>query len=168
MNDRFHIYQMRHLFKGDDPIGKYDVPSHTLRLNDIFGELRQEAKAWFMRTHGIIINVLVGDEEVKAAAPLQEFPVEIRALMTPFEGHNTPAAVDYARKHFTRTEFDRRYQGRHAFETATTPAVAEIPATEPPAEAPAKKKAGRPPKEKPAPANLAELEKEADKDEDED
>lgn len=127
MNDRFHIYQMRHLFKGDDPIGKYDVQTHTLRLNDAFGGLRDEAKAWFMRTQGIPVSVLVGDEVVKAAAPLMEFPAEIRALMTPHQGHHTPAAVDYARKNFPREEFDRRYQGSVPFDIAPSAPSAPAP-----------------------------------------
>ncbi len=116
MNNKLHVYQQRHVFKGDDHIGKYDVQTRSVRLHEAFGALKDEVKAYYMRAHGIVASVLVGDEQVKNAAPLQEFPPEIRALMTPHQGDKTPAVIEYARKHFPREEFDRRYQGRIPFD----------------------------------------------------
>lgn len=116
MNNQFHVYQTRHVFRDDDHIGKWDVPAQTVRLRPDFSACADEVKAWFMRTHGIPMKVLVGEEEFFQAAPLQEFPAEVQSLMSPFLGDLTPEVVSWARLNFSPEEFERRYNGRAEFD----------------------------------------------------
>lgn len=130
MNNQFHVYQTRHVFRDDDHIGKWDVPSQTVRLRPEFAACADEVKAYFMRTHGIPMKVLVGEEEFFQAAPLQEFPDDVKALMSPFLGDLTPEVVTWARENFTRQEFERRYNGRRAFNESNELEVASADAVE--------------------------------------
>ncbi len=125
MNNPIHFYQFRHLFKGDDYLGKYDTLTHIAHLAPEFDHLRQEVKSFFMNSHGILAKVLVGSEELKAVAPLQEFPDEIRALMTPQQGDTTPEVVAWARENFPAKEFNRRYDGRQPLQPETPEATGE-------------------------------------------
>ncbi len=112
MNERFHMYRSRHLFVHDDCVGKFDAPTNSLRIFPQFADLGQGLAGWFRQKHGRNPQVIVGDEAVAAAAPPEEFPIEIRELMTPQLGDLTPEAVDWARENFSRPEFARRYRGR--------------------------------------------------------
>lgn len=123
MNE-IHIYRMRHIFKGDDLVAKYDSQTRSIRVFEAFANLKDEIRSWMIRTHSIFASTLVGDEQVIQAAPLMEFPDEIRAQMTPELGDRTPVAIDYARKHFPREEFVRRYHGRAEYETGKPAAPA--------------------------------------------
>ena len=112
MNNLIHVYQMRHVFKGDDHVGKYDVQKRQIRIAPEFAPLLEEVKAFFMQSFGIPATALIGDEEPAHAIPLVEFPDHIRSQMTPSLGDLTPAVVSYAKQHFTAKEFNRRYAGR--------------------------------------------------------
>lgn len=123
---KLHIYQNRHVFADDDHIGKYDTTTRAVRLRAEHADLGDKVKAFFMRTKGLPVKVLTGDEALPTVAPLKEFPDEIRAAMDPQRGDLTPAVVDYARKNFTREEFERRYRGRAEYgETPAAPAEVE-------------------------------------------
>lgn len=134
MNNQFHVYQTRHVFRDDDHIGKWDVPAQTVRLRPEFAACADEVKAWFMRTHGIPMKVLVGEEEFFQAAPLQEFPAEVQSLMSPFLGDLTPEVVSWARENFPREEFERRYNGRQEFIDPLGITTFENPSGQAPAE----------------------------------
>lgn len=150
MNE-IHIYRMRHIFKGDDLVAKYDSQTRSIRVFEAFAALKDDLRAWMIRTHSIFATALVGEEQIAAAAPPLEFPDDIRALMTPQLGDLTPAAVEYARKNFPREEFEKRYQGRVKFEAAESPkaSVSEETAEPKPAsktpKKQAKKQAANPP-----------------------
>lgn len=124
--NKFHVYQTRHVFAGDDHIGKWEVAAQTVRLREEFAGLADQVKAYFMQTHGIPMKVLVGQEEFQHAAPLLEFPDEIRGKMLPTLGDLTPEVVEFARRNFTPAEFERRYRGRAEFVSDPE----EIPAAE--------------------------------------
>lgn len=141
---KLHIYQNRHVFADDDHVGKYDATARAVRLREEFADLADKVKAFFMRTKGLPVKVLTGDEALPAVAPLKEFPDEIRAAMDPQRGDLTPAVVDYARKNFTREEFERRYRGRAEYgEEPAAPAEAETTAPAP-AKKPRKPKTTQP------------------------
>lgn len=142
--NNYDLFKFRHLILGDDHLGLYDSATKTLNLKEDFENHREPAKAWFMRRHGIPIKVLVGKEEIAKAAPLRDFPPEIKALSDPFLGHRTPALIDYARKHFGREEFNRRYQGAFEFGPDEEPSATEQPEPADTAEEP--KRRGRPKK----------------------
>ncbi len=109
MND-FHLYKMRHLFQGDEHIGKYDTATKSVRLRDEFAGLQAEVKAFMMRREGIFLaSVLVGAEALAAVLPLLEFPQAIVDQMTAELGHRTPEVLEYARANFPESEFVRRY-----------------------------------------------------------
>lgn len=125
---KLHIYQNRHVFAEDDHIGKYDTTARAVRLRAEHADLGDKVKAFFMRTKGLPVKVLTGDEALPTVAPLKEFPDEIRAAMDPQRGDLTPAVVDYARRNFTREEFERRYRGRAEYYQFEPPDEEETPA----------------------------------------
>lgn len=129
MMNEIHFYRFRHLFMGDDCIGKFEGTDKTVRLFDAFAGHKDTVKTWFMRVHSIPVTVLIGDEEVKQAAPLREFPEDIRALMTPEMGHLTPEVIAWARENFSEAEFEQRYRGAVAYSTKPAAAIAPVEST---------------------------------------
>lgn len=108
--NNIHIYQFRHLFADDDHIGKYTIDSREVRLFKDHAHQADRVKSFFAMRHGIIVaRVLIGDEKAPETRPLMEFPAEIRALMTPHQGHRTPAAMHWAAMNFPPDEYERRY-----------------------------------------------------------
>ena len=148
MNNLIHVYQMRHVFTGDDYVGKYDVQKRQIRIAPEFAPLLEEVKAFFMQSFGIPATALIGDEEPAHAIPLVEFPDHIRSQMTPSLGDLTPAVVSYAKQHFTAKEFNRRYAGRQPIlpETIQPEQTQEADSI---AESPKPRKPGRPKKSNP-------------------
>lgn len=108
MTNTIHLYRQRHIFFGDDPIGKYHVPTRTARLSPDFAQHGQAVKAYYLRHFGVIARILVGDEAPAPEPQLREFPDHIRALAGP-AGDRTPEVIQYARDHFTAAEFLLRY-----------------------------------------------------------
>jgi len=141
---KLHIYQMRHVFADDEHIGKYDVGTKSVRLRAEFADLTDKVKAHFMRAHGIPVKILIGNEALAAVAPLPDFPHEVREAMDPGLGMLSPAAVDHARKHFTRTDFDRLYQGRVEYSSGS--GVAPVDPTDEPIDEPKPAKEPKAPK----------------------
>lgn len=108
--NNIHIYQFRHLFADDDCIGKYTIESREVRLFANHAHHADRVKSFFAMRHGIIVSrVLIGDEKAPESRPLMEFPQEIRDLMTPHQGHRTPAAMQWAAANFPPDEYERRY-----------------------------------------------------------
>ena len=106
------MFKFRHLFAGDDHIGKYHAQAHTVYLRDEFADKADAVKAYFMRQHGICLaKVEIGTERLEIVKPVREFPPEIAALKSPQFGDLTPEVVDWARKNWPREDFDRRYRG---------------------------------------------------------
>lgn len=122
---KYHIYRNLHVFHDDDHIGKYDTATKTVRLREEFGDHADKVKAFFMRTKGLPVKVLTGDESLPAAVPLVEFPESVRAEIDPHLGDLSPACIAHARKEFSREEFERRYRGRVEYLSASGVTVIE-------------------------------------------
>lgn len=110
---KIHMYQTRHLFVDDDCVGKLCTRTKTVRLFQPYEHLEKAVLGWLRTAHGFFARLAVG-EEAKAAVsvPPREFPDEIREKMTCELGDLTPAAVEFAREHWSAEEFERRYRGR--------------------------------------------------------
>lgn len=104
------LYQRRHLFKGDEHVGKYDHPTLTAYLRPEFETLKDECRAFFMSREGIALaGAVAGKDASPAPPPLVAFPTEILALMDPRLGDRTPEVVAWARAHFPFADLVRRY-----------------------------------------------------------
>jgi hypothetical protein len=117
MNE-YHLYKNRHLFKGDDHIGKYDPRTRVVWLREEFAGLKDDARAYFISRQGVCLkNVLAGSEVLPCPPPLPAFPPEVVALMSPERGTRTPEVIAWAQDNFTREEFDRCYEQHPPFKT---------------------------------------------------
>lgn len=67
-----HIYRQRHIFFGDDLIGKYHVPSRTIRLFTAHERHGPAVKAHYIRHFGIITRLVISDEEPAPKTTLQQ------------------------------------------------------------------------------------------------
>jgi hypothetical protein len=112
-NNRIHVYAHRHVFCDDDHLGLWHVPTATIYLRPEFEHLIDKVKAFFAMQHGLPLKVVVGaaGESFVQDKPLMDFPDDIKALMSPYLGELTPDVVAYAKEHFPRDEFERRYPG---------------------------------------------------------
>jgi hypothetical protein len=106
------LFKFRHIFAGDDHIGKYNSQTHTVTLRDEFAHKADDVKAYFMRHHGICLaTVVVGTEQLETVKPVKAFPPEIDALKSAQFGDLTPEVVAWARQNWSKEDFDRRYRG---------------------------------------------------------
>jgi len=110
---KIHMYQTRHLFVDDDCVGKLCTKTKTVRLFEPFEHFEKAVLGWLRSAHGFFAKLAQGDEARAAvSAPPVEFPDDIREEMDPRLGDLTPAAVEFAREHWSKEEFERRYRGR--------------------------------------------------------
>jgi hypothetical protein len=106
----WNLYQRRHLFKGDEHVGKYDHPTLTAYLRPEFEGLKEECRAFFMSREGIALaGVSAGKRALPAPEPLVAFPADILALMSPVLGDRTPAVMEWAHAHLSPADLVRRY-----------------------------------------------------------
>lgn len=120
MNDKIHLYRMRHLFKGDDYLGKYDSTTRTVRIGIEHKALKDDIRAYFNRVEGIYLaGVLAGDEKLPQEKPLKQLPQEVIDQMSPVWGDLTPEVIAWAQANLTREEFEARYRGRVDYDTPT-------------------------------------------------
>lgn len=125
--NRIEMFKFRHIFAGDDHIGKYNAQAHTVTLRDEFANMADEVKAFFMRNHGICLStVIIGTESLETFKAVREFPPEILELKSAQFGDLTPAVLDWARKNFTKEEFDRRYRGCPEYDPYEMPAPSPV------------------------------------------
>lgn len=115
--NKFHLYQQRHLFLDEEYLGKYDIPSRSVRLREEFAVHADTVKAWFMRTQGLAVTLLIGNEASTVGVRLRDFPDAVCCLLDPELGDLSPVAVEHARAHFTREEFENRYRGRADYDS---------------------------------------------------
>lgn len=136
IENEVHIYHRRnvqHVFIGDSYAGIYSPKERIVRVRESMRQLADDLKRGFMRCAGIPVEVLAGADELKKAAPLMEFPEEIKALMSAELGERTPEVMTWAQKNFPADEYCRRYGGS----APVTEWVDDDPAPEVSAEEPA-------------------------------
>ena len=107
-----HVYHRRnvqHVFIGDTYAGIYTPAERTIRCRESMRVKAAEIQKGFQRLNGIPVTVLCGDDELAKAAPLMEFPAEVKALMTPELGERTPEVIAWAGVNWPADEFRRRY-----------------------------------------------------------
>ncbi len=73
MNNTIHIYRQRHIFHGDQHIGKYHVPTRTIRLGTAHAAHGNAVKAHYLRNFGVVTKLVISDEDVP---PLVRIPHE--------------------------------------------------------------------------------------------
>ncbi|RYD18376.1 MAG: hypothetical protein EOP88_22785 [Verrucomicrobiaceae bacterium] len=64
MNNSIHVYRQRHIFHGDQHIGKYHVPTRTIRLGTAHAAHGNAVKAHYLRNFGIVTKLLISDEDL--------------------------------------------------------------------------------------------------------
>ncbi len=64
MNNTIHVYRQRHIFHGDTHIGKYHVPTRTIRLGTAHAAHGNAVKAHYIRNFGIVTKLVISDEDV--------------------------------------------------------------------------------------------------------
>ena len=106
------MYRTRHLFVGDDAVGKLCTRTKTVRVFDKFATYGDAVLAWLRSRHGIFCKLVSGDDAVAQLLPPVEFPPEIIALMSPQLGDLEPEVVAWAREHLSADDFVRQYKGR--------------------------------------------------------
>ncbi len=74
MNNTIHVYRQRHIFHGDNPIGKYHVPTRTIRLGTAHAAHGNAVKAHYLRNFGIVTKLLISDEELQRRLALWTAP----------------------------------------------------------------------------------------------
>lgn len=52
-----HVYRQRHLFKGDECIGKYEVRKRTFTLRPEWLKCEREVKAFYVKSFGIVVRM---------------------------------------------------------------------------------------------------------------
>lgn len=73
MNNTIHIYRQRHIFHGDQHIGKYHVPTRTIRLGTAHEAHGNAVKAHYLRNFGIVTKLVISDEDVPPVVrPVEE------------------------------------------------------------------------------------------------
>lgn len=113
--NNIHIYQARHLFQGDDYIGKYNPATRTASLDEKFKEATGKVKAFISTRFGTMAKVTFGAEAAEAIQPPPVFPEDIVEQFDPQLGVRTPAAIEWARDNFTPAEFKRAYGDESAY-----------------------------------------------------
>lgn len=129
----YHVYRNRHVFHDDEHVGKYDTQTKVVRLREEFGNHAEAVKAHFMRTKGLFVKVLTGEESLPAPVPLVEFPESVREQMDAGLGDMSPACIQHALANFSREEFERRYRGRVEYLPASGGTMIESTGDAPPA-----------------------------------
>ena len=116
------MFKFRHIFAGDDHIGKYNSQTRIVTLRDEFAAMADEVKAYFMRHHGIFLAAVnIGTEKMQTEKPILPFPPEVEAMKSLQLGERTPAVIEWARKNLTREEFNLRYRGDVDYSTDPAP-----------------------------------------------
>ena len=109
---KYHLYRNRHVFHDDEFLGKFDPVNRIVRLRAECADHKDQVRAFFMRTRGQVVRILVGEEALVEEKPLVEFPDEVRSLFDPAKGDLSKEAIEYALENFSADEFSRRYGGR--------------------------------------------------------
>lgn len=73
MNNTIHVYRQRHIFHGDNHIGKYHVPTRTIRLGTAHAAHGNAVKAHYLRNFGVVTKLVISDEDLP---PIQRVVVE--------------------------------------------------------------------------------------------
>lgn len=72
MNNTIHVYRQRHIFHGDNHIGKYSFPTRTIRLFTAHAQHGAAVKAHYLRHFGAVTKLVISDEEPAPKTTLRD------------------------------------------------------------------------------------------------